>query len=44
MEWWSGSYPEESRIITPVPGCGVEHIRSQNAVDDAHNVAVVKSG
>lgn len=34
------TYPEESCIVAPVPGCGVEHVGSQNTVDDANNVAI----
>lgn len=30
-------YPKESGIIPPVPCSGVQHIRRQNAADDADN-------
>lgn len=32
------SYPEESGVVAPVPGCGVEHVWRQNVGDDADDV------
>lgn len=37
-------YPEESGIVAPVPSGRVEHIRRQDAVDDANDVAIRPSG
>lgn len=34
------SYPEEAGKVAPVPGRGVEHVRSQDTVDDANHVAI----
>lgn len=32
------SYPEESSVVAPVPGRGVEHVWRQNIGDDADDV------
>ena len=32
------TYPEEAGEIAPVPGAGVQHVRSQNATDDGDDV------
>lgn len=43
------STPEEARVIAPIPRSRVEHVRSQNAADDAHDnttshVSISKQG
>jgi hypothetical protein len=34
------TYPEEAGEVAPVPGRGVEHVRSKNTVDNSNHVAV----
>jgi hypothetical protein len=33
------THPEETSIIAPIPGAGVQHIRRENAADDAYDIA-----
>lgn len=33
------TYPEEASIVPPIPGSGIQHVRSEDAADDANDDA-----
>ena len=41
MESLRGTYPEETGVIAPIPGSGVEHVWSQHGVDDTYDTTKV---